>query len=248
MSVDGVFEVAYATTRLARVRANDRESAKRRFAAYVLYDDGTFIDSDVVIASGEDAHVTPSLGSPPVTGSGDEMRAWLKHHDGETEAFDVGLFEDRERAIGAYLQLLAANDPWRLEGHGSFGRRLSSVAMHATLVTFDGRIRYRFDATPYLDYVRLDVLETLDLSNLHESIRIEALVDVSALHDEALRQIASSYETIANEFRLTARFARNTFDGTAFGVEFAAGEWRAYLDHRRTNRERFLPPDGWQRT
>jgi hypothetical protein len=37
-----MYEVFYATTRLARIVASDRETAKRSFAAYVLYDECGF--------------------------------------------------------------------------------------------------------------------------------------------------------------------------------------------------------------
>lgn len=236
------------TTRRAILDARDREDAKRRFAAYVLYDEVAGVRSDIVIAGGEHAELTPAMGAPPIEGGAREMRAWLKRHDEETEAFDVALYEDGERAIGNYLQLLAANDPWRLEGHGSYGRVLSGVAVYATLRTFDRRIEYRFDATQYFDYVRLDVLAALDPHRLRESVRVDALVDVSALRDRALQQIASSYEGIANEMRLTARFTDAPAPERPYDVALDAGDWAAYLQHRRDEPERFAPPAGWARS
>ena len=99
--------------------------------------------------------------------------------------------------------------------------------MLADLVTFDGRIAYRFDATQFLDYIRFDVLASLDPRRPQESIRVDSLVDVAALRDDTLRQIASSYATIVAELRLTARFA------TGLPVE------------RLAEPARFLPPPGW---
>jgi hypothetical protein len=141
--------------------------------------------------------------------------------------------------------LLATNDPWRLEGHGSLGRTLSAVPVHADLATFDGRITYRFDATQFLDYVRFDVLASLDPRRPQESIRIDSLVDVAALHDADLRQIASSYAAIAAEFRLTARYATRPRVERAFDVTFAAESWSSYIAHRTAEPDRFLPPPGW---
>ena len=247
MAENDLFEIAYATTRLARVRASDRESAKRRFAAYVLYDDAAYVESDVVVGNGEDTILTPALGAPPVAAGGSEMRAWLKRHDDESEAFEIGLYEDAERAIDPYLRLLATNDPWRLEGHGSLGRVLAAVPMHATLVTFDARVTYRFDAARYFDYVRLDIVTALDPARPQESVSIASLVDVCALHDADLRQIVSSYEAIANERRLTARFAANDDPSHPFDVRIAENEWTAYVAHRRADPERFLPPPNWTR-
>ena len=154
-------------------------------------------------------------------------------------------FEDPERTLDAYLRLLATNDPWRLEGHSSLGRRLSAVPMFAELATFDGRIVYQFDATQFLDYLRFDVLTSLDPRRPQESIRIDNLVDVAALHDDALRQIASSYATIGCELRLTAKYASGARLERVYDVTFVATSWNRYVAHRRDEPDRFLPPPGW---
>src|SRR5450755_1152206 len=201
-----MYEVFYATTRIARIAAADREAAKRCFAAYVLYDECDHVVSDVQLSFGDDAEVTPFEDDAPVAGSREDVRAWVARRDAQAEPFEVNCFEDPERTLDAYLRLLATNDPWRLEGHGSLGRTLSAVPILADLATFDGRITYRFDATQFLDYVRFDVVASLDPRRPRDSIRIGNLVDVAALHDDDLRQIASSYATIAAELRLTARY------------------------------------------
>jgi hypothetical protein len=240
-----MYEVTYATTRVARIAALDREAAKRSFAAYVLYDDCQRIVFDVQLSFGDDAELAPFEAEPPVAGPGDALRTWLARRDEQTEAFEPGTYEDPERKLDPYLRLLATNDPWRLEGHSSLGRRLSDVPVFADLVTFDGRVTYRFDAARFLDYVRLDVVASLDPRRPHESIRVDNVVDVSALRDERLRQIASSYETIATEYRLTAKFARGPRVDRAFALTFDAASWEAYLAHRRAEPQRFLPPPGW---
>jgi len=117
--------------------------------------------------------------------------------------------------------------------------------VYADLVSFDGRIAYRFDATQFLDYVRLDVLASLDPQLPQDSIRIDSLIDVAALHDDALRQIASSYATIATEHRLTERYARGPRIDRAFDVTFPPEPWQCYIAHRIAEPERFLPPPGW---
>ena len=240
-----MYEVLYATTRIARVEAADAESAKRRFAAYVLYDDHTHVVSDTQLSDGDDAELTPESEAAPSGGSRAELRAWLARRDAQAEPFEVSLFEDPDRRLDAYLRLLATNDPWRLEGHSSLGRPLSAVAVLANLETFDKRVRYRFDATQFLDYVRLDIIVALDRSRPQDSIRVANLVDVAALHDDALRQIASSYETIVNELRLTSRFANGALADAPFAVSFEAENWTRYLAHRIAEPERFLPPPGW---
>ena len=63
-----MYEVLYATTRVARIAAADSDSAKRRFAAYVLYDETDHVVSDVQLSFGDDAEVTP-FGDAPVAGS-----------------------------------------------------------------------------------------------------------------------------------------------------------------------------------
>src|ERR1035438_2511191 len=85
----------------------------------------------------------------------------------------------------------------------------------------------------------------LDPLRPQDSIRVDSLIDVAALHDEALRQIASSYETIAGELRLTARYARGPVIEHAFDVTFALEGWQRYIAHRLAEPERFLPPPGW---
>jgi hypothetical protein len=245
VNVVAVYEVFYATTRLARIDAPDRESAKRRFAAYVLYDECDHVRSDVQLSFGDDAEVTPFEGDVPVTGTRAEMRGWIARRDEQSEAFEVNLYEDPERSIDAYLRLLATNDPWRLEGHGSLGRTLSAVPLRADLATFDGRVTYRFDATQFLDYIRLDVLAALDPRQPQESIDIESLVEVSALRDDALRQINSSYATIAAELRLTAKYANVPAGGPVFAVTFGPQPWQRYLDHRVAEPQRFRPPPEW---
>ncbi len=240
-----MYEVSHWTARVARVGAPDRETAKRRFAAYVLYDDRSDIVFDVQLSFGDNAEIVRCEGDAPVSGSRDELRDWLSRRDAEAEAFEVGLFEDREQRLDAYLRLLATNDHWRLEGHGSLGKRLSAVPMPADMVTFDRRISYRFDATQFLDYLRFDVLAALDPRRPHESLRVESLIDVAALHDEGLRQIVSSYEIIANELRLTARFSSAPDPGPTFVVTFADAAWNAYIAHRAAEPARFLPPPGW---
>jgi hypothetical protein len=245
VNVDWMYEVFYATTRIARIDAPDRDSAKRRFAAYVLYDECEHVVEDVQLSFGDDAEITPYEGDAPVAGSRDDVRAWIAGRDAEAEAFEVNFFEDPERTLDAYLRLLATNDPWRLEGHGSLGRTLSAVPVFADLTSFDGRIAYRFDATQFLDYIRLDVLASLDPQRPQDSIRIDSLIDVAALHDDALRQIASSYATIATELRLTARYARGPHIERAFEVTFEAETWKRYIAHRIAEPERFLPPPGW---
>jgi hypothetical protein len=240
-----MYEVFYATTRIARIDAPDRDAAKRRFAAYVLYDECEYVVSDVQLSFGDDAEITPDEGDAPVAGSREDVRAWIAGRDAQAETFEVNFFEDPERTLDAYLRLLATNDPWRLEGHGSLGRTLSAVPVYADLVSFDGRIAYRFDATQFLDYIRLDVLESLDPRRPQDSIRVDSLIDVAALHDDALRQIASSYETIGTELRLTARYARSPVVERAFEVTFAPAGWQRYIAHRVAEPERFLPPPGW---
>jgi hypothetical protein len=240
-----MYEVLYATTRVARIVAADPETAKRRFAAYLLYDECEHIEFDIQLSSGDDAELTPFESDAPVSGPREDIRSWVARRDAAAEAFEVALFEDPERRIDAYLRLLATNDPWRLEGHSSLGRRLSAVPILADLVSFDGRIEYRFDATQFLDYLRFDVLAALDPKRPQDSIGIDGLVAVTALHDDALRQIASSYETIANELRLTARYARGPAVTRAFEVTFGVDDWNRYLAHRRSEPNRFLPPPGW---
>lgn len=240
-----MYEVSYVTTRVARIDANDRESAKRRFAAYVLYDELKYLVSDVQLTFGDDAELTPPLGEAPTAGSRSELRAWLARREETSEAFEPGLYEDPARNVDTYLRLLATNDPWRLEGHGSLGRTLSAVPVSAKLRTFDRRIAYRFDATQYLDYLRLDNVTTLDPLRPHESLSIESLVDVSALHDDALRQISSSYDAIVREQGLTARFCTEPV-GQPFAVTFEPEAWGRYVAHRRAEPERFLPAPGWR--
>ncbi len=240
-----MYEVFYATTRIARIDAPDGQEAKRRFAAYALYDECDHIVSDVQLSFGDDAEVSPYEGDPPVAGPRDDLRAWLASRDAQAEAFEVNLFEDPERSLDAYLRLLATNDPWRLEGHGSLGRTLSAVPVFAELSTFDGRITYRFEATQFLDYVRHDVLASLDPKRPQDSIRIDNLVDVAALHDDGLRQIASSYATIASELQLTTKYAAGELVGPAFEVTFTIETWKRYIAHRIAEPERFLPPPGW---
>jgi hypothetical protein len=239
------FEIFYATTRLARVDAPDAERAKRSFAAYVLYDDATNVESDVEYAFGDDAAVSPAFDPPPAGGSRIEVREWLARVDANAEPFEVGLYEDPARALDPYLRLLATNDPWRLEGHGSLGRTLSAVPVFGNLVTFDGRVRHRFDATQFFDYVRRDVVDTLDPEHPQDSVRVESLVDVSALRDDVLRQIASSYETIVREHRLTSRFTETPSPDRAFEVSFDRDGWATYLAHRLEEPARFLPPAAW---
>jgi len=241
-----MYEVFYVTTRIARIAAADRESAKRHFAAYVLYDDCRQVVSDVQLSFGDDAEITLFESEPPVAGTREEIRAWVARRDAQAEAFEVNCFEDPERTVDAYLRLLATNDPWRLEGHGSLGRTLSAVPICADLSTFDGRISYQFDATQFFDYVRFDVLAALDPQRPQESIRIENLIDVAALHDDTLRQIASSYATIAAELRLTATFSTSPRVDRALEVTFASENWDRYLAHRRAEPGRFLPPPGWR--
>ncbi len=241
----GMFEVFYGTTRIARIDASDGDEAKRRFAAYVLYDEHAHIVSDVELSFGDDAELTPVYGSPPTAGPRSELRAWIARRDAQSEPFEVNVLEDPDRTLDAYLRLLATNDPWRLEGHGSLGRTLSAIPIIADLTTFDDRIRYRFEATQFLDYLRLDVVAALDPLRPQESIRVANLVDVAALHDETLRQIVSSYEAIVRELRLTARFASVTAVERAFDVTFEAESWRRYVDHRIAEPARFLPPPGW---
>jgi hypothetical protein len=240
-----MYEVFYATTRIARLAAADRETAKRRFAAYVLYDECDHVVSDVQLSFGDDAELTPFESDAPVAGSREDVRGWAARRDAQTEPFEVSLFEDPERTLDSYLRLLATNDPWRLEGHGSLGRTLSAVPMFAELVTFDGRVAYRFDATQFLDYVRFDVLASLDPREPQDSIRIDNLVDVAALHDDDLRQITSSYATIATEFRLTAKYTTGRRLDRAFDVTFAVESWNRYIAHRAAEPDRFLPPPGW---
>ncbi len=241
-----MYEVTYVTTRIARIGADDRDSAKRRFAAYVLYDELTYLESDVQLSFGDDAELTPLFGEAPTAGSRSELRAWLARREETSEAFEPSVYEDPSRNVDTYLRLLATNDPWRLEGHGSLGRTLSAVPQLAELQTFDRRIAYRFDATQYLDYLRLDNITALDPLRPQESLSVESLIDVSALHDEALRQIASSYETIVRERRLTARFCGGTHVDEAFTVTFEPAEWGRYVAHRRAQPERFLPGPGWR--
>jgi len=239
------FEVIHTTTRLARIDAADRESAKRRFAAYVLYGETAHVAADVETGFGDDAELAPYAGAPPATA---DLRAWLARRDAESERFEPALFEDPSRRIDAYLRLLAANDPWRLEGHGSLGRALSAVPAFAVLATCDGRIRYRFEATTFLDYLRADVALAIDPARPGATVRVANLVDVAALHDDGLRQIASSYDVIARECALTAPFASGTSAvaiAEPYGVVFDEPSWRAYVDHRREDPERFLPPAGW---
>jgi hypothetical protein len=240
-----MYEVFYATTRVARIAAVTRDDAKRRFAAYVLYDDATHVASDVQLSFGDNAEVSPA-DAPPVAGSREEMRAWSGRRDELSEAFETGLYEDPERTLEPYLRLLATNDPWRLEGHSYLGRTLSAVTLAATLTTFDARVTYRFDAAQFLDYLRLDVIRAIDPARLRESISPTQLVSVAALHDEGLRQIVSSYETILTECRLTDRFADVPAGREAFSVSFAFADWQQYLDHRLAEPQRFLPPPDWQ--
>ncbi len=240
-----MYEVFYVTTRIARIAAADRETAKRRFAAYVLYDECDHVVSDVQLSFGDDAEVAPFESDAPVAGSREDVRAWVARRDAQAEAFEVSLFEDPERTLDAYLRLLATNDPWRLEGHGSLGRTLSAIPIFADLVTFDGRIVYRFDASQFLDYVRFDVLASLDPRRPQDSIHIDNLVDVSALRDDDLRQIASSYAAIAGEFRLTAKYTAGPSVERAFEVTFTDEAWNRYIAHRTAEPNRFLPPPGW---
>jgi hypothetical protein len=240
-----VYEVFYATTRVARVAAADRETAKRRFAAYVLYDDCEALVFDVQLSFGDDAEITPFESDAPLAGSRDDVRAWIAGRDASAQTFEVSFFEDPERTLDGYLRLLATNDPWRLEGHSSLGRTLSAVPIIAELATFDARITYRFDATQFLDYVRFDVLTSLDPLRPQDSIRVTNLVDVSALHDDGLRQIASSYATIVNELQLTAGFTTGGAVEHPYTVAFPFESWERYLAHRRAEPERFLPPPGW---
>ncbi len=240
-----MYEVLYVTSRVARLRAPDREAAKRRFAAYVLYDDVAHVASDVQLSFGDDAELTPAPGHAPTAGSRSELRGWLARRNEQSETFEASVYEDPERTLDAYLRLLATNDPWRLEGHGSLGRTLSAIRVFGDLTTFDGRIRYRFDATQYVDYLRLDSITALDPSAPQASFDVDGLVDVSALHDEALRQIASSYGAIVRERRLTQPFAHAPHDARPFEVTFAPEEWRRYVAHRLAEPERFLPPPGW---
>jgi hypothetical protein len=240
-----MYEVSYATTRLAHVRAHDRESAKRRFAAYVLYDEIEHVEADVALSFGDGAELAPALGPAPTAGTRAELRAWLARRDEASEAFEPSLYEDPERNVDAYLRLLATNDPWRLEGHGSLGRPLSAIPVYAILTTFDRRITYRFDATQYFDYLRLDNVTSLDPLLPHESVAVESLVDVSALRDEALRQIASSYVAIVRERRLTARYCADEASAQPFGVRIEPDEWRRYVEHRLAQPQRFMPPPGW---
>jgi len=240
-----MYEVFYSTTRVARIDARDRELAKRRFAAYVLYDDHRHVIGDVQLSFGDNAEVAPA-DAAPVTGSREEMHAWFGRRAASSEAFDVGMFEDPERTLEPYLRLLATNDPWRLEGHSYLGRTLSAVPVTADLTTFDGRINYRFDATQFLDYLRLDVIRSLDPANVRDSISTTQFISVAALHDENIRQIASSYETILTEFQLTSRFTEETAASDAFVVRFEPGIWGRYVEHRIAEPERFLPPPDWR--
>ena len=240
-----MYEVSYLTSRVTRLKAANREAAKRRFAAYALYDDCEDIVSDVELSFGDEATLTPHTGAAPTAGSRAAMRDWLAQRDEQSETFEPGVYEDPERTLDAYLRLLATNDPWRLEGHGSLGRTLSAVRVFAELATFDRRIRYRFDATQYLDYLRADTIAALDPLLPQASLSTAALVDVSALHDEALRQIASSYATIARERALTARYATEPRDDTPFTITFEPEGWRIYTAHRLAEPARFLPPPGW---
>ena len=241
-----MYEVSYVTTRIARIGAADRETAKRRFAAYVLYDEIDYLESDVELSFGDEAELTPPQNDAPVAGSRSDLRAWLARREQTSEAFEPGLYEDRARNVDAYLRLLATNDPWRLEGHGSLGRTLSAVPQAADLQTYDRRIAYRFDATQYLDYLRLDSITSLDPLRPAESLSVESLIDVSALHDETLRQISSSYEAIVRERRLTARFCKDAHVDEPFAVTFEPEAWRRYVAHRRAEPERFLPGPGWR--
>jgi len=239
-----MYEVLYATTRVARVDARDAEGAKRGFAAYVLYDDTTRILSDVQLSFGDEAELAP-FDPPPVAGSRADMRAWFARRGERAESFEPGLFEDPDRTLDSYLRLLATNDPWRLEGHGSRGRTLSALPVHARLITFDGRISYAFDAARFFDYLRRDIIDALDVAALEASIRISRLVAVSALGDEGLRQIVSAYETIVTELRLTARYANAPPIDEPFSVSFDSAAWQAYVAHRHTQPQRFLPPPDW---
>ncbi|GAC1424879.1 MAG: hypothetical protein NVSMB5_19070 [Candidatus Velthaea sp.] len=239
-----MYEVFYATTRVARIDAPDRDSAKRGFAAYVLYGDHTRIASDVQLSFGDDAELSP-FDPVPAAGTREEMRAWFARREAATETFEPGVFEDPDRTLDSYLRLLAANDPWRLEGHGNRGRTLSAIPVPAGLTTFDDRVRYTFDAARFFDYLRLDIIDALDPLQPQESIRVARLLAVSALHDDALRQIVSSYETIATELRLTERFATPSAIAEPFSVVFAPGEWKQYVAHRHAHPARFLPPADW---
>lgn len=240
-----MYEVFYSTTRVARIHATTRDDAKRRFAAFVLYDDLAHIAGDVQLSFGDNPEVTPA-DAAPVTGSRDEMRAWSERRDATSESFETGLYEDPQRSLEPYLRLLASNDPWRLEGHSYLGRTLSAVPVDADLTTFDERITYRFDAAQFLDYLRQDVITSLDPANVADSISIAQLVSVSALHDDDLRQIASSYETILTEFRLTVRFDGGPLMADPFTVRFDQQSWQRYVAHRAAEPKRFLPPDDWQ--
>jgi len=239
-----MFEVFYTTARVARIDAPDRTSAKRAFAAFVLYDDHAAVVSDIEVSFGDEAELAP-LDPPPLAGSREEMRAWFARSEAQSESFETGTFEDPERTLDAYLRLLATNDPWRLEGHGNRGRVLSALALPAHLTTFDGRIGYSFDAARFFDYLRLDVVAALDPARPQDSIRIERLLAVSALADEGLRQIVSAYETIALQRRLTARFAEANDERPAFDVTFLLDHWERYVAHRRDEPRRFVPPPGW---
>jgi|GEM_PF-3206948 len=239
-----MFEVFYTTARVARIDAPDRASAKRAFAAFVLYDDHAAVASDIEVSFGDDAELAP-LDPPPVAGSREEMRAWFARSEAQSESFETGTYEDPERTLDAYLRLLATNDPWRLEGHGNRGRILSAVALPGQLTTFDGRVSYSFDAARFFDYLRLDLVVALDPARPQESVRIERLLAVSALADDGLRQIVSAYETIALQRRLTARFAVTNDERPTFQVMFHPAAWARYFAHRRGEPERFVPPPGW---
>ena len=239
-----MYEVFYSTARVARIDADDRDAAKRRFAAFVLYDDHAAIVSDLEVSFGDEAELAP-VDPPPVNGSREEMRAWFARSEAQSERFEAATLEDPDRTLDAYLRLLATNDPWRLEGHGSRGRTLSAIPLEGRLATFDGRIAYAFDAARFFDYLRFDLVAAVDPNRPQDSVRVEGLLAVSALNDADLRQIVSAYDTIAMQLRLTERFCDRIPIAQTFALSMAADEWARYLAHRRADPQRFLPPPGW---
>ena len=239
-----MYEVFYTTARVARIDAADRTAAKRGFGAFVLYDDQSAIVSDLEVSFGDDAELAP-VDPPPIDGSREAMRAWFARSEAQSERFEAATFEDPNRTLDAYLRLLATNDPWRLEGHGNRGCRLSAHSLWGRLETGDGRIVYTFDAARFFDYLRFDLVAALDPNRPQDSVRVERLLAVSALDDANLRQIVSAYETIAMQLRLTEQFCDSIPIAQTFALSFAADEWARYLAHRRADPQRFLPPAGW---